>query len=136
MNEIKLHLGCGKRYLPGYIHVDLDVHPHIDYCHSISTLPMFEDESVDLIYSCGAFGYFDREECVDVLKEWGRVLKPGGVLRLSLSDFESIIEVYLQNGKDMDGEGILGPIFGKWKIISENGESKNVYQRTLKKVIK
>ena len=131
MNEIKLHLGCGKRYLPGYIHVDLDSHSHIDYCHSISTLPMFENESVNLIYSCGSLSYFDREECADVLKEWRRVLKPEGILRLSLPDFESIVKVYLQNGKDLDGEGILGPIFGKWKITSENGEFKNVYQKTV-----
>jgi predicted SAM-dependent methyltransferase len=29
--EIKLHLGCGKRYIPGFIHIDLADYPHIDY---------------------------------------------------------------------------------------------------------
>jgi len=76
--EIKLHLGCGKRYIPGFIHIDLDDNPHIDYRSDISNLSMFEDNSVDLIYSSATFQYFDRDEIYQVLKEWNRVLKPGG----------------------------------------------------------
>jgi len=26
VKEVNLHLGCGKRYLPGYVHIDLDVY--------------------------------------------------------------------------------------------------------------
>ena len=31
MKQVKLHLGCGPRYLKGFIHIDLDDLPHIDY---------------------------------------------------------------------------------------------------------
>ena len=59
MNEIKLHLGCSDRYLPGYIHVDIDNKPHIDYPNvDVRNLNMFPDDSVDVIYNCGIFEYF------------------------------------------------------------------------------
>ena len=76
MSEIKLHLGCGHRFLEGYVHVDIDNLPHIDYPNTdLGNLSMFKDYSVDLIYSCGSFEYYDREEAVYVLREWRRVLK-------------------------------------------------------------
>ena len=52
VEEVKLHLGCGKKYIPGFIHIDLDDYPHIDYRHDISSLPMFANNSVDLISCC------------------------------------------------------------------------------------
>jgi len=128
--EVRLHLGCGKRELSGFIHIDIAKHPHIDYYHDIRTLPMFPNESVDLIYSCGTFEYFDRHEALDVLKEWVRVLKIGGVLRISVPDFESIAKVYLQNGKDLDAEGILGPLFGRIEIETSCGP-KTIHHRTV-----
>ena len=103
MKKVNLHLGCGKRYLPGYIHIDINEYPHIDYNHDIKTLPMFSDKSVDLIYTCGTFEYFDRYEAINILKEWSRVLKPKGILRISVPDFDSIVKVYLQNDKNLDG---------------------------------
>ena len=127
--EVKLHLGCGNRHLDGYIHIDLDTYPHIDYLQDIRELPMFMDETVDLIYSCGAIQYFDRNEVKIVLKEWRRVLKTDGILRLSVPDFESIVKVYLQNGKNLDARGILGPLFGKW-LIKSNSSDRYIYQTT------
>lgn len=137
---IKVHLGCGKRHLPGYVHVDLDKHSHIDHYHDIKELPMFTDNSLDEIYSCGTFEYFDREsEVPNVLKEWKRVLKPGGILRTSVPDFDGIVQVYNRT-KDVDGIGILGPIFGRIEIESEQGKKvlhqKTVYDfESLKKVL-
>jgi len=121
---VKLHLGCGKRNLPGYIHLDIDDHPHIDYCTSVDKLPMFEDNSVDEIYSCGIIGYFDKEEFETTLNEWGRVLKKNGILRISVVDFEKQIEVYLNNDKNIEHLGVLGPMFGKWNYTTPEGQSR------------
>lgn len=128
--ELKLHLGCSNRYIPGFVHIDVDDLPHIDYCHDIATLPMLKNNTVDLIYSCGTFEYFDRDEAKEVLKEWKRVLKPKGTLRLSVPNFESIVKVYLKYDKDLDHRGILGPLFGKWSITSKKGK-KFIYQKTV-----
>jgi len=126
--EIKLHLGCGKRYIPGFIHIDLDDFPHIDYRRNITKLPMFKNNSVDLIYCCHALEYFDREEVKEVLKEWCRVLKRGGILRLAVPDFENIVKVYLKY-KDLDHHGILGPLYGRTLIKTSKGE-KLIYHKT------
>lgn len=127
MNKLKLHLGCGFRYLEGFVHIDIDNQEHIDYPNTdISNLDMIEANSVDLIYTCGSFEYFDREKAPSVLEEWKRVLKPGGSLKISVPDFESVVKVYNDN-KDVDGIGILGPLYGKWRI---NGDD-HVYHKTV-----
>ena len=109
-SDIKLHLGCGPRKLPGYIHVDIDPYDHIDYRCDIKKLPMFQNESVNIIYSCGTLIYFDRDEVMEVLKEWKRILKTGGQLFISVPDFENIVNVYLRE-KNMEDRGILCPLF-------------------------
>jgi len=128
---LKIHLGCGKRYLPGYVHVDVDDFPHITYKHDIASLPMFDDGSADILYSCGALPYFDRCEVMDVLKEWYRVLKKGGILRLSVPDFDSIIRIYIQSDRDLSSLGVLGPLYGRWHINTASGKTlfyhKTVY---------
>jgi predicted SAM-dependent methyltransferase len=132
MDKIKLHLGCGKKYLPGYIHVDLDNGSHIDYPNTdMSKLSMFKDNEVDLIYNCGTFEYFDLQDAPKVLQEWYRVLKPGGVLQISVPDFESVVKVYLSNGKDILGEGILGLIYGRWPIKDINNDDQILYHKMI-----
>lgn len=128
MEAMKLHLGCGKVYIPGFIHIDLADYPHVDYKNDISCLPMFANNSVDLIYCCHALEYYDRQEAQEVLKEWHRVLKPGGILRLAVPDFEAIVKVYLKY-KDLAHQGILGPLYGRMEIKTADGE-KVIYHKT------
>jgi predicted SAM-dependent methyltransferase len=123
---LQIHLACGKRYIPGFVHIDLDSFPHIDYQHRIDQLPMFEDNSADLIYCCHAFTYFDRFEAPAVLAEWKRVLRPGGILRLAVTDFEALIKVY-QETKDLNQ--ILGPLFGRIDISTPESHAI-LYHRT------
>tara|TARA_B110000438_G_C15482275_1_gene507818 strand:- start:66 stop:647 length:582 start_codon:yes stop_codon:yes gene_type:complete len=128
--KIKLHLGCGKRFLKDFIHIDIDYHDHIDYQQDIKSLKIFDDNTVDLIYSCGTFEYFDEFEAPIILKEWNRVLKPQGSIKLSVPDFDSIIKVYHSNGNNIKGEGILGPLFGRIDITVDN-ENKIMFHKTV-----
>lgn len=125
MNKVKLHLGCAGRYLKGYIHIDLADYPHIDYIHDIRILPMFKDASVDLIYASHAVEYFDRVEITEVLKEWYRVLRVGGILRLAVPDFDALIKAYL---KYKDITLILGPLYGRWQ---PRGRNLTIYHKTV-----
>jgi len=132
---MKLHLGSGKKYIPGFIHIDLADFPHIDYKRDISNLSLFKDNSVDLIYCCHALEYFDRQKAELALKEWHRVLKPVGILRLAVPDFEAIIKVY-QKYNTLDHRGILGPLYGKMKVGNDFIYHKTTYDfNSLKKLL-
>lgn len=121
---MKLHLGCGKRdFGPEWISIDGGDYPHLKY-HDITSLP-FEDNSVDIIYASHVLEYFDREEVVLILKEWRRVLKPDGNLRIAVPDFKSICELYLH--KNIPIEKFLGPIYGKMKMLNNTIYHKTIY---------
>lgn len=107
---MKLHLGCGKRYIPGFVHIDAVDHPHVDHVATIDNLSFIPNDSVDLIYNCHVLEHFKRRDVVRVLKEWHRVLKPGGILRTSVPDFAQLCEVYRRFGKL---ELVIGPLFGR-----------------------
>ena len=126
-SKIKLHLGCGKIFIPGYIHIDQNDFDHIDYLSDVSDLSMFSDCTVDLIYACHVLEYFHRDDVNYVLCEWNRVLKKSGLIRVAVPDFESILKVY-SISRDLNHRGILGPLYGKWS--GGNGDSFN-YHRTV-----
>ena len=124
---MKLNLGCWHRNIPGFVNVDLCDFPHIHYKSGIDNLSMFEDNMAELIYSSHSFEYFDRQEAIEVLKEWRRVLKPGAILRLAVPDFDKLIQIYTKTDKV---EKIIGPLYGRMEIDTED-EKKMLYHKTV-----
>jgi radical SAM protein with 4Fe4S-binding SPASM domain len=80
----KLHLGCGDIILPDFINCDL-FNPKADLKCDVAKLP-FEDNSIDEIYASHIIEHFHFYEAMDVLKEWCRVLKPGGKVMIETPD--------------------------------------------------
>lgn len=83
---LKLNIGAGDTHIDGYAPVDIK--DGID----AAKLP-YEDGAVDEIYACHVLEHFALLDVPGVLKEWCRVLKPGGVLRVSVPDIDKLIEV-------------------------------------------
>ena len=106
---MKLHLGCGKKYIPGYFHIDAFDDDHIDHVCSIDNLEFIEDNSIEVIYSAHVLEHFKRQRLNKVLLEWNRVLVKGGILRIAVPDFEAIVDVY-NDTKNIDL--IIGPLYG------------------------
>jgi predicted SAM-dependent methyltransferase len=105
----RVYLGCGARRIPGFIHVDPHPLPHVDHVCAIDRLAMFADESVALIYASHVLERFGRYRVFDVVSEWYRVLRPGGVLRLAGPDFAKAARHYLEHG---DIREVIGLVVG------------------------
>jgi predicted SAM-dependent methyltransferase len=108
-NSLYLHLGCGDVILPKpFINLDQRKLPGVDVQSSVYPLP-FNDNTFKLVYSSHVLEHFPRTETLCILKEWVRVLKPGGLLRISVPSLERIIDIYQKCNKI---ENVTGPLMG------------------------
>jgi len=115
--KVYLHLGCGKKnFGKKWIHLDGSNYDHI-YSHDIVNLP-FKDNSIDLIYASHVLEYFDREEVNNVLQKYKKCLKPNGILRLAVPNFEMYSKLYSQGKITLDQ--CIGPLYGKWNMTEIN----------------
>lgn len=109
---MKLHLGCGEKYIPGFVHIDVQPFPQVDHVAPVEKLALIQDGTVDLIYACHVLEHFGRHEIHNVLCEWQRALKDGGILRLAVPDFAAVVKVYKED-RFRDGySGLLGLLCG------------------------
>ena len=108
--SVNLHLGCGPVDHPNFINIDGLPAPHIHYVRAIDDLSPFKTGSADLIYASHCLEHFSHLNVAQVLAEWFRVLKKGGILRLSVPDFDLLLKIYQENSFDIDT--ILGPLMG------------------------
>lgn len=109
--KIYVNLGSGNDTGKEFINVDTQVLPQIHYISDITKLRMFEDDSVDMIYACHVVEHIPRSKLVFTLQEWRRVLKPGGIFRFAVPDFDRLIEVY--HGNDNRIEVIESQLMGQ-----------------------
>ena len=119
---MKFNIGCGWRnFGKSWIHIDGGDYDHLD--SSDIYLKDYENGSGDLIYASHLIEYFDREEILPLLKRWKNVLKPNGVLRLAVPDFDVCAKLYT------DGEYpfniFLWVLYGKMPM-----GDKTIYHKT------
>ncbi|MCE9596107.1 MAG: hypothetical protein K8S98_18110, partial [Planctomycetes bacterium] len=102
-DRVKLHLGCGPEKRAGWINIDTQAAVRPDIVSSVDHLPMFPDASVD------------------VMREWARLLKPGGELYLELPDLDACIRILGRHRDDQGFDvGLIG-IFGWPPAIEREG---------------
>jgi predicted SAM-dependent methyltransferase len=89
-----LHLGCGPKYLPGFVNIDGNLFGKIDLWLDVRNGLPFGPNSVDSIYSTHMFEHFYSDELTLLLQECVRVLKAGGGIRLIVPNLESAIRAY------------------------------------------
>jgi len=139
--EIKLHLGCGEKYLEGYVNIDYPPLEHTvmsvkaDVYQDVRTLK-YEENSVDEVRSHHIFEHFPRAEALKLLSEWRRWLKPGGKLVIETPDFEESAKSYiwaLSYKRKMElGRHIFGSHEARWAYHYDFWD-KVKFRHTLKK---
>lgn len=82
---MRLNIGAGNKRIEGYTGVDAVARPAADIVANADAIPL-PDASVDEIMAIHLFEHFYRWQCDDVLREWHRLLKVGGLLVLEMPD--------------------------------------------------
>lgn len=107
---LRLHLGCGDINYPGFVNIDARPAAHVHHVQRIDRLPQFADNSASLIYVSHCLEHVPHRQVAPVLTEWFRVLAPRGVVRVSVPDFDQLVDIYLDNDRDMPS--VLQPLMG------------------------
>lgn len=116
----RLHLGCGRRYMPGYINVDLPIAVRevvdpikVDVYADVRRLGV-KPELVCEVRLHHVFEHFDRPTALRLLIDWYQWLQIGATLIIETPDFERGVQRIF--GGDKTGETadmvIMRHIFG------------------------
>jgi hypothetical protein len=115
---LRLHLGCGEVYLPGYINVDFPPEQHSVQSETradvYADLRMLEypSESVAEIRLHHVFEHFTRGTAFGLLIRWYDWLVDGGKLMVETPDFERMVRKFRRT-RDARLQGLaLRHIFG------------------------
>lgn len=90
---LKLNIGCGDIYFDGWINIDLDS-AKADLKIDVRNRLPYDDNSVDFIYCEHFIEHLTVEEGITVLKDFHRVLKVGGILRIATPDLDYVLFRY------------------------------------------
>ncbi len=94
-------LGCGDRKIHGFINVDIRPEVKPDLIADIYNISQHLTE-LDEIYASHVLEHFPRTgngfTFKDVLKDWYKALKIGGILKIAVPDFQAVALAYLQDG--------------------------------------
>lgn len=92
---IRLHIG-GQIPHPDWQILDVQAGPHVDHVGHCADLSRFADSSVQEIYASHVIEHLSfRADLPRALKEFNRVLVPGGILRASVPDLVALCELFL-----------------------------------------
>ncbi len=96
--DLKLHVGCGKGQLAGWINID--VHPAPLALNVLRGLP-FSAGAASYVFVSHLLEhlYFPRDVKPFLAEVW-RVLAPGGVVRIVVPDIEKCIAAYTHNDRE------------------------------------
>ena len=90
----KLEIGSGNRPLDGYEHLDINSRcPHVEYVAPMDNIPT-EDEIFDEIQAIHVIEHQPWRTTLNTLREWVRVLKPGGMIRIATPNLRWIAFAY------------------------------------------
>lgn len=90
-----LHLGCGRNLLSGWLNTDIEesIKGKVVCWDATKKYPL-ADNSIDYIFLEHMFEHLSMKDAVCLLSESKRVLKEGGVIRITLPDMQFLLDLY------------------------------------------
>jgi predicted SAM-dependent methyltransferase len=110
---VRLHIG-GVEPQPGWTMLNIQQRPDVDVVCDCTNLGQFADETVAEIYGSHVLEHLSyMGELEAALKEFYRVLVPGGIVRISVPDFELLCRMFLHPALDTEKRFyIMRMVFG------------------------
>ena len=91
-----LNLGCGARHHHDWVNLDFQPTSPEVMPYNLLTGPLpFPSNVFDAVYHSHLLEHFPRRYAPIFMQECGRVIKPGGVIRVVVPDLERIAQLYL-----------------------------------------
>ena len=137
---LKLHLGCGETYLPGYLNIDFPSSQHT--VQRMSKADLYADlrhleyptASVQEIRSHHVFEHFDRVTALRLLMDWYGWLKSGAQLVIETPDFRRCAEEFVRSTSPTDQQKLIRHLFGSQEAswaVHYDGWHQAKFQATL-----
>lgn len=94
-NERKLEIGPGNERIKGFETLNIINSKSTDYILDASKSLPFKDNTFNLIYASHILEHIPWYQTQEILKEWMRVLKPGGSLEIWVPDGFKIAKAFI-----------------------------------------
>jgi len=92
---MKLHIGS-RQAREGWKTFDIAPGPEVDFTGDCKDLSQFADGSVETIYASHVLEHVPyNREMMKTLREWLRVLKPGGTVMISVPDLDTLCRLFV-----------------------------------------
>lgn len=92
--DVRLHIAAGNNRLDGWLNTDIFPHLSLLFLDATHRFPI-KDSTVSYIFSEHFIEHIPRRAAQAFFLESLRVLKPGGVLRISTPDAQALAKAYL-----------------------------------------
>jgi predicted SAM-dependent methyltransferase len=90
-----LHYGCGEVKMPGFLNVDVRATSAADMVCDLGELSKQYKGYFQVIYACHVVEHYPLNKVVDALKMFRALLKPGGLMYISVPNFNILVALYL-----------------------------------------
>jgi ubiquinone/menaquinone biosynthesis C-methylase UbiE len=106
-----LELGPGSSPIKGFVSMDIVERKGVDYVGDVSKRLPFSDGSFDVVYASHVLEHIAWYDVPRILKDWVRVVCPGGVLEIWVPDGRKICAALLKHENDAQ---LHGKVPDKW----------------------
>ncbi|OHD24205.1 MAG: hypothetical protein A2086_00990 [Spirochaetes bacterium GWD1_27_9] len=134
---MKLHLGCGQRYIKGYVNIDFPQSEHTVQEKSVADI---QTNILDLKYQKGSieevrlhhlFEHFTRPIAFALLSAWNNWLNDNGILHIEVPDLYKTASIIFNpfksfNKKMIATRHIFGSHEASWAIHCEGWTTKSL----------